>query len=374
MKRFWACLLCAWMVTLSLSQAAWAESAPPEAEISFSDVEYETETETFSADDSAPEGSLAAPSDTDDGWPKRIVITVGGDCTIGCTDAQRSRSDGFAAVVKEKGYAWPFSGLVDVFGRDDLTLVNFEGTLTESTDKVDKKFNFKGPAEYAEILTLGSVEAVTLANNHYGDFGDQGKADTRAALSAQGIVYCASGAPTVYEVRGVKIGLIGNTFPYENGKKDISGDVKALRDKGCQIVVASFHWGSEYEPYTRDQRNIGRAAIKAGADVVVGHHPHVIQGIERYEGTYILYSLGNLVFGGNTDPGDRDAYVAQLTFTVSENGGVEGPELKILPIRTTSQGSGTDYRPVFAQGETYERILKKILNAPPALTDFKNPN
>jgi len=73
---------------------------------------------------------------------------------------------------------------------------------------------------------------------------DQGKVDTRAALSAQGIVYCASGAPTVYEVRGVKIGLIGNTFPYENGKKDISGDVKALRDKGCQIVVASFHWGS----------------------------------------------------------------------------------------------------------------------------------
>ncbi len=352
MKRFFA-LLAALLVTLSSAAA----------ETYFS----------FSQDAAIPSATPAVTDSGEDGWPRTIVVSLGGDCTIGCTDGQRKRAEGFFNVVKEKGYAWPFSGLVDVFSKDDLTLVNFEGTLTESTDKVEKLFNFKGPAEYTEILKLGAVDAVNLANNHFGDYGKQGKEDTMAALDAAGIPYCAPGAPAIVEVKGVKIGLIGNTFDYKDGKRDISKDVKALREAGCRIVIASFHWGSEYEEYTRDQRNIGRAAIKSGADIVVGHHPHIIQGIELYEERYILYSLGNLVFGGNTDPGDRDAYVAQATFTVGEEGEVAPPALKILPVRTTSLADGTDYRPVFAEGERYDRILAKVLGSAPALKGFENP-
>jgi len=330
-------------------------------------------SDTLASEMSAPDAP-AAP----DPWPREIVITVGGDCTLGCTDAQRDRIEGFACVVEEMGYAWPFSELRTVFAADDLTLVNFEGALTESDQKVKKLFNFKGPAEYAQMLTLGAVEAVTLANNHFGDYGDAGKADTMQALDAAGVVYCAPGKPAVYEVRGVRIGLIGNTFPYKDGKRDISRDVKALREAGCQIVIASFHWGSEYEKaYTREQRNIGRAAVKAGADVVVGHHPHVIQGIEAYEGTYILYSLANLVFGGNMDPDDRNnrsTYVAQLSFTVHEDGTTEGPRLRILPVQVTAAKAGTtDYRPVFAQGDAYDEILRTILNRSPNMKDFVNP-
>lgn len=325
---------------------------------------------------SPPATDSAAPLEAADPWPKTITVTVGGDCTLGSLDMHRELIEGFDYVVNDMGYAWPFSELLQVFGQDDLTLVNFEGALTESEDKQSKLYNFKGPAEYASMLVSGSVEAVNLANNHFGDYGEQGETDTKEAMDAYGITYCAPGQTAIYETRGVKIGLIGNTFAYKNGECDISRSVKALREEGCQIIIASFHWGSEYNTsYTRDQRNIGRAAVKSGADVVVGHHPHVIQGIEQYEDTYILYSLANLVFGGNIDPDPepRDTYIAQLAFTVHEDGTVEGPELTILPMRVTAQTSGTDYRPVFAQGEEYERILNKIINRSPNMEDFVNP-
>ncbi len=310
----------------------------------------------------------------DDTWPRTIVVTVGGDCTIGCTDAQRESDAGFNSVVMSNGFSWPFSGLSDFFQTDDLTLVNFEGTFTESENKVQKKFNFKAPAEFARILAYGSVEAVNLANNHSFDYGEEGFADTKVALDAEGIVYSAEGEPAIFETRGVKIGLVGNAFPYKDGRRDISKEVQAMRDQGCQIVIASFHWGSEGDyDFTRDQRNIGRAAIKSGADVVVGHHPHVIQGIEKYEERYILYSLANLVFGGNIDPDDRDTYIAQLCFTVYEDGKADPPQLKLIPARVTALADGTDYRPIIAEGETGEKILRKILGRSSNMKDFINP-
>lgn len=294
-------------------------------------------------------------------FPRTFTITVGGDTTLGSTDSLRKRDDCFEKVIEAKGYDWPFSGLADLFSQDDMTLVNFEGTLTEATKAKEKKFNFKSPAEYAEILLAGSIEAVNIANNHIVDYKDQGKQDTIDNLTAYGLTVSGSGILGIYESGGVKVGMTGYCFPYSNGKKDISKDVKKLREEGCQIVIASFHWGSEYSyDFTAEQRSIGRAAIKAGADVVVGHHPHVVQGIEAYNDTYILYSLGNLVFGGNVDPDDRDAYVARLTFTVTETD-CSAPELEIIPIRLTELSDGTDYRPVVAQAEEAARIQKKIL-------------
>lgn len=317
--------------------------------------------------DTVGEGALPpvenpdAVSEQAPAFPRTFVITVGGDTTLGSTDSLRQRDDCFENVVAQNGYDWPFSGLLDLFSQDDLTLVNFEGTLTESEDKKDKKFNFKAPAEYAQILQSGSVEAVNIANNHIVDYGDQGKEDTIANLKAYGLTVSGGGMLGIYESGGVKVGMTGYCFPYYDSKKDISKDVAQLREAGCQIVIASFHWGSEYSyDFTAEQRSIGRAAIRAGADVVIGHHPHVAQGIERYNDTYILYSLGNLVFGGNVDPDDRDAYVARLTFTVTQTD-CSQPELEIIPIRLTELSDGTDYRPIVAGEEDAERIRKKIL-------------
>ncbi len=316
---------------------------------------------------------IDAPAETPQpAWPRTFTITVGGDTTLGSTDDLRKRDDCFENVAAEKGYDWFFAGLQSVFGTDDLTLINFEGTLTEQTDKKDKLYNFKGPAEYTDILTLGSVEAVNIANNHTLDYGTAGREDTVANLQTAGLVVSGNGTLGIFEKDGVKVGMTGYCFPYSDGKKDISSDVQALRDAGCQIVIASFHWGSEYrDDFTAEQRNIGRAALRAGADIVVGHHPHIVQGIEGYEDSYILYSLGNLVFGGNVDPDDRDAYVARLTFTVYEDH-ADAPELTIVPIRLTELDDGTDYRPVLAQGEEAERITERILKLSSNMDDFVN--
>ena len=305
-------------------------------------------------------------------WPKTFTVTLAGDTTLGSTDDLRKRDDCFERVAEEKGYGWFFSGLSELFATDDMTLVNFEGTLTEETEKKEKKFNFKGPAEYTDILTLGSVEAVTVANNHTLDYGTQGRDDTIANLEAAGITVSGNGKLAIYEKDGVKVGMTGYCFPYKDGKKDISKDVKALRDMGCQIVIASFHWGSEYrEDFTGEQRSIGRAAIRAGADIVVGHHPHIVQGIEAYENSYILYSVGNLVFGGNVDPDDRDAYAARVTFTVHEDY-AEAPEVVIVPLRLTQLKDGTDYRPILAEGEEADRIVSRILKRSSNMKEFEN--
>lgn len=289
-----------------------------------------------------------------------LVVTVGGDTTLGSIREHEELDNSFYAIVDGMGYGYPFSGLLQVFAADDLTLVNLEGPLTYSDDIQDKKFRFRGPPAYVNILTEGSVEAVTLANNHSLDYGEQGLEDTKQALEQAGIVYCASKQTGIYEAKGVKVGLIGNTFPYGEKGRDIRADVTALREAGCDIVIASFHWGSEYKyDFTAEQRKIGRAAIDAGADVVVGHHPHVIQGIEKYKDRYIIYSLGNLVFGGNLDPDDRDAYIAQLVFDISGEE-IPPPSIEVIPIRLTTQSKGTDYRPVVAEEQEAERILKSI--------------
>ena len=314
----------------------------------------------------------AQPAPAEPSWPRTFTVTVAGDTTLGSTDELRKRDDCFERVAEEKGYGWFFSGLTELFGTDDLTLINFEGTLTEQTQKKEKKYNFKGPAEYTDILTLGSVEAVTIANNHTLDYGEAGRDETIANLEQAGLTVSGGGVLGVFEKDGVKVGMTGYCFPYANGKKDITKDVKALREMGCQIVIASFHWGSEYrDDFTAEQRSIGRAAIKAGADIVVGHHPHIVQGIERYQDTYILYSVGNLVFGGNVDPDDRDAYAARLTFTVYEDR-CDPPELTIVPLRLTALDECTDYRPVLAGEEDAQRIVNRILKRSSNMSDFEN--
>jgi len=260
-----------------------------------------------------------------------------------------------------------------------MTLCNFEGTLTDRLDSLTKKvksFNFSGPTAYTRILREGGVDAANLANNHSFDYKEEGLADTQAALSAAGIPWCYTGVTAVYETKGVKIGLIGNTFPYANSKCDISADVKALREAGCEIVIASFHWGVEYETaFSAEQKKLGRAAIDAGADVVVGTHPHITQGIECYNGHYILYSLGNAVFGGNNDPSTaaRTAYFAQLTFVrPSETEAFAAPTLKIIPIRTRALASGNDFRPVLAEGSEAEKIVSSILKRSKGMEGFIN--
>ena len=198
-----------------------------------------------------------------------------------------------------------FQNVKSIFDADDLTIVNMEGTLTEETARQDKTYAFKGPAEYAQILTSGGVEAANLANNHSHDYGDKSYTDTIETIEAAGIVSFGYDRTAVMDVNGIKVGLVG-TYELADGmgcEDEMIANIKAVEEQGAQIVIVSFHWGLERENYpTENQVNLAHSAIDNGADLVLGHHPHVLEGIEVYNGKNIVYSLGNFCFGAKQQP------------------------------------------------------------------------
>lgn len=293
--------------------------------------------------------------------PVSIVISAVGDCTLG-GDYRDGRAPGTFPVQMEAvgdDYRYPFSGVLDVLSKDDLTIANLETTLTERTSRIEAKFVFSGKPAYAQILKEGSVEVVNVANNHSMDLGAAGFDDTLKALKDHGIGFAGNGLVDRRVVKGVEIINLGFT----GGRSEI---VSAVRRAVTQhkrpenLVVVSFHWGVEGSNAPIDnQITLGRAAIDAGADLILGTHPHVLQGIEAYKGRHIVYSLGNFVFGGNSNPTDKDSMIYQETFAVRE-GRVLPVSSTILPVRISSVTDRNDYRPVLLEGGEKERVLARV--------------
>ena len=291
----------------------------------------------------------------------RIRLSFVGDCTLGSEEQYQDHARNFVTMVARLGMEHPFLGVRAVFFNDDLTLANLEGVFTDRTRASEKSFVFRAPAGYAKILPLGGVEAVNLANNHTLDYGKNGLSDTKQALSLAGVLYSGSGDLAVYEAKGVRIGMTGYSYPHADTAKALARDSPQLREMGCQIVIVSMHAGrEESETLTREQTRIAHAAIDLGADVVVGHHPHVLQGIELYKGKPILYSLGNFSFGGNANPGDWDTVLAQLEFDVQEDGTVSPALLRLLPCVISGAEDRNDYQPRLADGARARAILEKL--------------
>lgn len=294
--------------------------------------------------------------------PVSITISAAGDCTLG-TDENFDQSRSLNAYYDENGPAYFLQSVKPVFEADDLTIVNMEGTLTESTSRMDKTFAFKGPADYTKILTEGSVEAANLANNHSRDYGEQSYTDTIAALDAAGIVNFGYDRTAVMDVNGVKVGLVG-TYELAEGmgcEEEMIANIKAVEDQGAQIVIVSFHWGIERENYPDEtQVNLAHSAIDHGADLVLGHHPHVLQGIEVYNGKNIVYSLGNFCFGGNSNPSDKDTMIFQQTFTVQNGELVEDNVTNVIPCSLSSESGRNTYQPTPLEGEEKDRVMAKI--------------
>lgn len=294
--------------------------------------------------------------------PVSITISAAGDCTLG-TDENFDQSRSLNAYYDENGPAYFLQSVKPVFEVDDLTIVNMEGTLTESTSRMDKTFAFKGPADYTKILTEGSVEAANLANNHSRDYGEQSYTDTIAALDAAGIVNFGYDRTAVMDVNGVKVGLVG-TYELAEGmgcEEEMIANIKAVEDQGAQIVIVSFHWGIKRENYPdENQVNLAHSAIDHGADLVLGHHPHVLQGIEVYNGKNIVYSLGNFCFGGNSNPSDKDTMIFQQTFTVQNGELVEDNVTNVIPCSLSSESGRNTYQPTPLEGEEKDRVMAKI--------------
>lgn len=294
---------------------------------------------------------------------KKITVSAIGDCVIGtdCNFDKNTNFDAFYMVKKNPGYF--FEKVAPVLSKDDLTIANMEGTLTESNERAVKQFAFRGKPEYTSVLNAGSIEAMNLANNHSKDYGETGYEDTIRYLEEAGIVTFGYDRTAIMKIHGISVGLVGIYELAEGmGKMDqVKELTEQIRQQGAQLVIVSFHWGTEKANNPDDtQKALAHAAIDSGADLVLGHHPHVLQGIETYKGKKIVYSLGNFCFGGNKNPRDKDTLIYQQTFTFEGENLVEDENVTLIPCLISSVNEYNNYQPVLAQEQDEERILQRV--------------
>lgn len=311
--------------------------------------------------DRESEGSVSEKTKSAD-EPVTLTVSVVGDCTLG-TDEAFDYSTSLNAYFDTYGADYFLQNVKSIFSDDDLTIANFEGVLTESDAREDKQFAFKAPAEFAKILTGGSVEAVTTANNHSHDYGDASYTDTLTALKNEGVVPFGYDETAIMDVKGIKVGLVGiyELRDHLERTQQLKDNIAKVKADGAQLVIVIFHWGNEKETVPDDnQTTLGRLAIDEGADLVCGHHPHVLQGIETYKGKNIVYSLGNFCFGGNSYPSDMDSMIYQQTFTIDKDGVKADNVTNIIPCSISSDYGYNNYQPTPAQGDEKARILSKI--------------
>lgn len=357
------CVVLAAAVALCVILLQWQQPSPPESQPTTAEpgttapaTQATTVPETTEATVTETTEAPTEPEPTEVSY----WLSFAGDCTLGNQRGDTSASSFLKTVGDD--YAWPFAGVLPYFEADDFTLVNFEGTLTTSTNPVEKRFNFKAPAVYATCLTAGAIDCVNLANNHTYDYGDEGYADTKEALTAEGIPYVGKDETILCTTpSGLVIGIYSNTF--NANASTVKSRITELKKAGAEIIIFSMHWGVEgsYRP-TDAQKTLAHTAIDAGADIVFGHHPHVLQPIEEYNGGIIYYSLGNFSFGGNRNPRDKDTAIIQQEIVRGVDGTIRLGQTRIIPCSVSSVSNLNDYQPTPLKEGTaaYDRILSKL--------------
>ena len=294
--------------------------------------------------------------------PVEILLSFTGDCILG-TDENFYYDTSFNAYYENYGSAYFFQNVKDVFEKDDLTIINMEGTLTDLTTRKDKQFAFKGDTEYVKVLTNGSVEAANMANNHTYDYGEDSFKDTVNILEKNKIRTFGDDETVIIPVKGVNVGIFGiyELDDHEERIPQVKSDIAKLKKDGADIIVAVFHWGNELEQVPDDnQVMLAHLAIDEGADVVVGHHPHVLQGIDTYKGKTIAYSLGNFCFGGNYHPTEMDTMIFQQKFMIDTSKKITDSEINVIPCSVSSESDCNNYQPTILEGDEAKRVLELI--------------
>lgn len=298
-----------------------------------------------------------------------LVITSVGDCTIGHDDKfafAQSLPDVLGKNNNDLGYF--FKNVADIFKADDITTANLETTFTTANKKAEKEFTFKAPPEYAKAFVLGNIEGVNVSNNHIYDYLQQGFNDTLKSLQAANINYFGEGNKWVIEAKGIKVGYLGyRGFSYDNAfLKKLQGDIEGLK-KEADFVVVNFHWGEEgkYSP-NATQKYLAHFSIDKGADLIVGHHPHVIQGLETYKGKTIAYSMGNFAFGGNKNPPDKDTFILQLKLNFTDKK-LDKYAVRVIPCSISSVDYINNYSPKPLAGAKKDAMLQKLNKLSPDL-------
>ena len=292
-----------------------------------------------------------------------IVLTFGGNVIPGSREGYFYAKDSFCTAIEKNGASWPFSGLLEIFGNDDLTCVNLECTLKDDSSGGDMKRNdrLRGLPAYANMFAEGSVEMVCLANEHVYDYREEGFAATSAAVES-GSEWIGYGRTAVIRIKGHLFGFGACTEEeYLKDPDVIARQIRSLRENGCEYVVYQCHWGNEKDEHAgKLQEAMARACERAGADLLVGHHPGKPQGIDMINAMPVAYSLGNLIPAAAPKQKSYDTYILQAVFYPERN--EKTPELCLIPVLSSSSASesANDFRPVPAEGGDRTRILETI--------------
>jgi len=326
-------------------------------------------------------GCKAAPANTYPDEPYAVVddmvyftVSAVGDCTLS-TDINYLGEHSFVSVYNnlDGDSSYFFKNVKHIFEEDDLTVINFGGTLSENGTREEKEYAFRGKPEYVNILTGASIEAASLANNHTLDYGSTAFGDTKDILQNNGIVWFEGKNFAVKEINGIKVGLIGTSFLRGGEKEKFLDNLQELKTHNPDLIIASFHWGIEKSETPNDlQIKYAHLAIDNGADLVIGHHPHVLQGIEQYKGKYILYSLGNFCFGGSRNPADKDTMIFQQTFRFKDGKLLEHSDASVIPCSISSIGEHNNFQPTPLSGKSYDRVKNKILERSSEFSGIEN--
>lgn len=303
---------------------------------------------------------------------RSITLTAVGDCTF-ATDINASRELGFVTYAERNGTGWFMKNVKDIFAEDDLTIVNFEGTLSDRGERENKTFAFRGDPSYADILSSSSIEAANLANNHSLDYGQISLDDTKMYLDNAGILHCRGEEDVcLTQINGINVGLVGINYLNDQMRTELESAIAKAKNMGAELVILSIHWGIEKATApNEDQIQAAHTAIDCGADLVIGTHPHVLQGFEKYKGRYICYSLGNFCFGGNNAPSDMDSAIFRQTFTYDGSVLRDDDNTEIIPCRISSVDGYNDYCPTPAQGSRKTAIEDKLTAYTSALGDLR---
>ncbi len=295
-----------------------------------------------------------------------FTLSFAGDCTLGSEEYLHKRDTSFVAFIEKYGMDYPFEKVRDLFLKDDWTLVNLECVLADSSKGENKKetYRFRGPTSFTGILKAGGVEMVNLGNNHTDDYGKVGLQSTMEALKTAEIPYSYQDDIYILEKGGIKIAFLGLTITAYSGHGEaLNKRIASLKkDEGCQFVVVSLHFGQEYSlSHNRSQSYTAHQVITSGADLVIGTHPHCLQGIEIFKNRLVLYSLGNFSFGGNGKIKDRglEAYIAQVKVTFKD-GVFSSQQLNIIPVHTSSIPPLNNYQPYLVKGKEAQAIVDQM--------------
>ena len=348
---------------------AAAEMAEPETELAALPAAQPAETEAPLQQTASADGDTA-------------LLSFIGDCSIGDGYNSIKGERSYHSVVDREGYAWPFSDVVQYLSRDDLTVANLEVVITEKSNRQNIMYPLRAAPDHVNILLEGSVEMVNTVNNHSMDYFDAGYQDTLQYLDEAGIAHFGSlrynkedgyDHLAVRDVKGIRFGFVGFSYPSLDSDWAINNIIKRVQklkeEDGCEIVVVSLHWGREtYMTPESWQLKTAKKILDGGADMIYGHHPHVLQTMCFYKGKPILFSVGNFTFGTMSDV-DKRTGIFQTTYERIDGKPVLR-KLQVIPCQT--RGSN-DYRPFEVTGEKDRQNVYKALVAKKKYAQCDNP-